>query len=302
MNDLLLSFRERGKIKGYTFNENNLKEENVRVNIELQNFIKNNGEAQKMINVIKSNNATLQKQKEILVNAFSSEDKNKVNAIIQQIINQNTEYQSKIKKTLDENYVNFISDIEDNGNLYPQERRISKNLHGATVKNFQDAMIQFQSLESELKSINERMIIRSAEIASGKKLTDEEKKEIVLNPEMAQKMIQDKLSGQAHSKLQNAVRDLEERHAEIRKLENSIMEVHKLIEELAGLVNLQGEMIDDICENIAVSKSNVNDAEENIIKAKENMISARKKKCIILIIVIVVLGIVIFFIFNPFSD
>ena len=297
MNDLLLTFREKGKKKGYNFDEKLLKEENVRVNIELQNFIKNNGEAQKMINVIKSNNATLQKQKEILVNAFSSEDKNKVNAIIQQIINQNTEYQSKIKKTLDENYVNFISDIEDNGNLYPQERRISKNLHGATVKNFQDAMIQFQSLESELKSINERMIIRSAEIASGKKLTDEEKKEIVLNPEMAQKMIQDKLSGQAHSKLQNAVRDLEERHAEIRKLENSIMEVHKLIEELAGLVKLQGEMIDDICENIAVSKSNVNDAEENIIKSKENLMSARKKMCIIIIIVLVIAGIVMLFYF-----
>ena len=297
MNDLLLTFREKGKKKGYTFDEKLLKEENVRVNIELQNFIKNNGEAQKMINVIKSNNATLQKQKEILVNAFSSEDKNKVNAIIQQIINQNTEYQSKIKKTLDENYVNFISDIEDNGNLYPQERRISKNLHGATVKNFQDAMIQFQSLESELKSINERMIIRSAEIASGKKLTDEEKKEIVLNPEMAQKMIQDKLSGQAHSKLQNAVRDLEERHAEIRKLENSIMEVHKLIEELAGLVNLQGEMIDDICENIAVSKSNVNDAEENIIKSKENLMSARKKMCIIIIILLVIAGIFMLFYF-----
>ena len=168
MNDLLLTFREKGKKKGYNFDEKLLKEENVRVNIELQNFIKNNGEAQKMINVIKSNNATLQKQKEILVNAFSSEDKNKVNAIIQQIINQNTEYQSKIKKTLDENYVNFISDIEDNGNLYPQERRISKNLHGATVKNFQDAMIQFQSLESELKSINERMIIRSAEISTAR--------------------------------------------------------------------------------------------------------------------------------------
>lgn len=297
MNDLLLTFREKGKKKGYNFDEKLLKEENVRVNIELQNFIKNNGEAQKMINVIKSNNATLQKQKEILVNAFSSEDKNKVNAIIQQIINQNTEYQSKIKKTLEENYVNFISDIEDNGNLYPQERRISKNLHGATVKNFQDAMIQFQSLESELKSINERMIIRSAEIASGKKLTDEEKKEIVLNPEMAQKMIQDKLSGQAHSKLQNAVRDLEERHAEIRKLENSIMEVHKLIEELAGLVQFQGEMIDDICENIAVSKSNVNDAEENIIKSKENLMSARKKMCIIIIIVLVIAGIVMLFYF-----
>jgi t-SNARE complex subunit (syntaxin) len=292
MNDLLLSFREKGRKKGFNFDEKQLKEENIRVNIELQNFIKSNGEAQTMINVIKSNNMILQRQKELLMNSFSSEDRNKVNAVIQQIITQNTENQSKIKKTLEENYFNFINDIDDNNNLYPQERRISKNLHGATVKNFQDAMIQFQSLESELKSINERMIIRSAEIASGKKLTDEEKKEIVMNPETAQKMIQDKLSGQAHSKLQNAVRDLEERHAEIRKLESSIMEVHKLIEELAGLVKLQGEMIDDICENIAVSKTNVTDAEENIIKAKENMISARKKRCIVLIIIVVVLGVV----------
>ena len=297
MNDLLLSFRERGKIKGYTFNENNLKEENVRVNIDLQNFIKNNGEAQKMINIIKSNNITLQKQKDVLINSLSSEDRNRVNLVIQQVITKNSEYQNKIKTILRENYVNFISEIDDNINLYPQERRISKNLHGSTVKNFQDTMIQFQSLEAELKSINERMIIRSAEIATGKQFTDEEKKEIVMNPEMAQKMIQDKLSGQAHSKLQNAVRDLEERHAEIKKLETSIMEVHKLIEELAGLVQLQGEMIDDICENIAVSKTNVTDAEENIIKAKENMISARKKKCIILIVVAVILAIIMIIIF-----
>ena len=42
------------------------------------------------------------------------------------------------------------------------------------------------------------------------------------------------------------------------------MEVHKLIEQLGGLVKLQGEMIDNICEIFAVSKSNVNDDEENI--------------------------------------
>jgi hypothetical protein len=40
MNDLLLTFREKGKKKGYYFNEKSLKEENARVNIELQNFIK----------------------------------------------------------------------------------------------------------------------------------------------------------------------------------------------------------------------------------------------------------------------
>ena len=296
MNDLLITFREKGKKKGFIFNEKQIKEENVRVNIELQNFIKNNGEAQKLINLLKENNVKLKKQKEVLMNTVSSEDKNKINSTIQAIIEENSQHQNKVKKILEENSSNFISEIDDNTNLSNQERRISKNLHGATVKNFQNVMLEFQSLESELKSINQNMIIRSAEIVSGKKLTDEEKQNILMNPEMAQKMIQDKLSGQAHTKLQNAVRDLEERHAEIRKLENSIMEVHKLIQELAALVNLQGEMIDDICENIAVSKSNVNDAEENIIKAKENMMSARKKRCIALLIIAVILGIVVFWI------
>jgi len=296
MNDLLEVFRNKGKKKGYTFNEKLLKDEKVRINVELQGFIQKNGEAQKLINLLKENNINLKKQKQILINSVSSDDRKKINAIIQEIISQNSQHQQRIKAILDQNYIDFIRDIDSNSNISAQERRISKNLHGATLKNFQDIMIQFQSLESELKSINENMIIRNAEIASGKKLSNEEKKEIIMNPEMAQKMIQEKLSGQAHTKLQNAVRDLEERHAEIRKLETSIMEVHKLIGELAGLVSLQGEMIDDICENIAVSKSNVNDAEENIIKAKENMISARKKKCCILMIVacIIVVLVVLF--------
>ena len=291
MNDLLLIFREKGKKQGYSFNEKLLKEENVRVNIELQNFIKNNREAQKMINTLKGNNEILQKQKEVLLNSVSSEDKMAVNAKIQEIITENSQYQSKTKNILEQNYNNFINEIEENANLSQQERRISKNLHGATVKNFQDIMLQFQSLESEIKSINENMIIRSAEIASGRKLSNEEKKELILDPSKAQEMMQEKLSG--HTVMQNAVKDLEERHAEIKKLEKSILQAHQLIEELAGLVNLQGEMIDDICENIAVSKTNVTAAEENIIKAKENMISARKKKCLILIIVVIILAIIV---------
>ena len=297
MNDLLVVFREKGKKKGYTFNEKLLKDEKVRINVELQGFIQKNGEAQKLINLLKENNVNLKKQKQILINSVSSDDRKKINSIIQEIISQNSQHQQRIKSILDQNYIDFIRDIDSNSNISPQERRISKNLHGATLKNFQDIMIQFQSLESELKSINENMIIRNAEIASGKKLSNEEKKEIIMNPEMAQKMIQEKLSGQAHTKLQNAVRDLEERHAEIRKLETSIMEVHKLIGELASLVSLQGEMIDDICENIAVSKSNVNDAEENIIKAKENMISARKKRfCILMIVAIIAVVLIVIFI------
>jgi t-SNARE complex subunit (syntaxin) len=59
------------------------------------------------------------------------------------------------------------------------------------------------------------------------------------------------------------------------------------------LVQLQGEMIDNIEQNIKDAKADVLHGEEDIIQSKKNMISARKKKCIIMIIVLVLLAVII---------
>ena len=232
MIDLLPKLREKGSQKGYYFNEKELKLERARENLELKEFINKNKECQIQIKELKKNNNNLRKLKEDLTINVSNEDKTRINSRIQEIIENSSESQSNIKRILEENYANFIKSLDSNRNLLEQERRISRNLHGSTVKNFQDVMLEFQSLESELKSTNENMILRSAELALGKNLSPEEKVNIIQNPEMAQKMVQEKLSGKAHIQLQNAVKDLEDRHAEIRKLEQSIMQVHKLIEEL----------------------------------------------------------------------
>ena len=298
MIDLLPDLRKKGSQKGYYFNEKELKLERARENLELKEFINKNKECQIQIKELKKNNNNLRKLKEDLTINVSNEDKTRINSRIQEIIETSSESQSNIKRILEENYANFIKHLDSNRNLFEQEKRISRNLHGSTVKSFQDVMLEFQSLESELKSNNENMILRSAEIALSKKLTPEEKINIIQNPEMAQKMIQEKLSGKANIKLQNAVKDLEERHAEIRKLEQSIMQVHKLVEELAGLVKLQGEMIDNICDNIATAKADALSAQEDIFKSKENMMKARKLRCIIIVIVIIVLAVVLYFIFN----
>ena len=63
--------------------------------------------------------------------------------------------------------------------------------------------------------------------------------------------------------------------------------------DLAALVQLQGEIIDNIVDNINSAKDFVQQAEVDIIQSKKNMQSARKKKCIILIIVIVALIVIV---------
>jgi syntaxin 1B/2/3 len=90
------------------------------------------------------------------------------------------------------------------------------------------------------------------------------------------------------TKLQNAVLDLEERQKELQKLEKSVNQVHQLFVQFAVLLNAQGEIVDNICDNIAEAKGNVIAAEEDVVKSKKNMQSARKKKCIIIIVVVIV--------------
>jgi syntaxin 1B/2/3 len=289
MNDLLPLLRSKGQEQGFTYIDKEQNLEKEKENIELQNFIKSTREIQSKIKILKTNNDNLRSLKSLLIQSVAAEDKSKYNMKISSIIEESANIQKEIKTTLENNFKTFIKDLDINTNLFEQEKRISRNLHGATVKNFQDVMLEFQSLESDLKSTNEGMIIRSAEIVINRQLSREEKKNIIESPEIAQKLIQEKLSGQAHSKLQNALQDLQERHDEIRKLEASILAVHALIEELAGLVRLQGEMIDNICDNISAAKDDAIKAEEDIFDSKKNMISARKKKCVILIIILIVI-------------
>ena len=59
--------------------------------------------------------------------------------------------------------------------------------------------------------------------------------------------------------------------------------------DLAILVQQQGEMIDNIENNIKTAKTYVEKGEKNILQAEEYQRSARKKKCCILLIIIGIL-------------
>jgi t-SNARE complex subunit (syntaxin) len=182
---------------------------------------------------------------------------------------------------------------QDNLNKDDPELRIKNNLFGAMLKKYQKTCLRFQNEESEIKNIIQTKLVRAAEIAVNEELTEQQRKEVIENPQMIQQMYENKLTGAAHIKLQNAVRDLEERHQDIKRLEKSILQVHNMIIELSKLVQLQGEMIDNIEVNIQKAKDYVLKGEKHVAKAKKNMESARKKKCIILLIVIGILVVIL---------
>ena len=224
-----------------------------------------------------------------VINSTGQEEREisqKINGIVNNVQKSQTQMDKLIKE------LRATLNQKDENNNDP-ELRIKNNLFGAMLKKYQNTCMRFQNEESEIKNIIQTKLVRAAEIAINEELTEEQKREVIENPKLIQQMYENKLTGAAHIRLQNAVRDLEERHKDIKNLEKSILQVHQMIIELSKLVQLQGEMIDNIEVNIQKAKDYVLKGEKHIVKAKKNMESARKKKCCILLIIIGVLIVIL---------
>ena len=220
----------------------------------------------------------------------TGQEEREISQKINNIVNSVQNTQSQMDKLIKELKAMLSS---EEGDKNDPEIRIKHNLFGSMLKKYQNTCMRFQKEESDIKGIIETKLVRAAEIAVNQELTEEQKKEVIENPQMVQQMYENKLTGAAHIKLQNAVRDLEERHRDIKKLEKSILQVHNMIIELSKLVSLQGEMIDNIEVNIQKAKDYVFKGEKNIDKSKKNLQKARKKKCIVLLIIIGVLVVIL---------
>ena len=201
----------------------------------------------------------------------------------------------KIIKELESELKNDQNDENADPNIIKDDSdlRLKKNLFDAMIKKYQNVIQKFQSEESEMKQIKETKLIRDAEIGLARDLTEKEKENIIEDRKMIQQIYEDKLKGKADIKLQNAVRDLEERHKDIKKLEKSIIELSNMINELNKLVQYQGEMIDNIVENVSKSKDYITKAEKELVAGKEKMKCKKNLKCTIAIIASIALLIII---------
>ena len=281
------------------------------ISSSLEDFFKeiSNGHAE--LKVIELKTDELNSQKRRIKNAILSDERDAVSKDINKILDEAYSRQNNVKRIIDRLKDKLDNGKDENPKVEPMnnedshlekktepnetsedsnEKRIKFNLFKSLVKRFQTACYNFQANEEAVKSMLENIIFSSAKNAKGGELSEEEKRNILENPQYVQKFYEDKLKGKAHVKLQNALADIEERHKDIVKLARSLDELHSLVGQMNQLVNYQGEMIDNICLNIKGAKDYSLKAEKNIVEAKKNLQKAHSKKCCVLVIVSVVLA------------
>ena len=262
----------------------------------MQDFTHQIQQGNLIISNIRTNTESLTEKKTHLTNAVGDKE-TRLKVDIEGIL-ENTTDQRKKGKTVVENIAKLKTDhkndCEKNKDLENPELRVIENLYGAYLKNFEEAVNKNQSIQSDIRNIIQKKIIRSAEIILQKDLNPEQKAEILQNNQLVEQMMENKLTqGQAHIQLQNSLKDLQERHKDIQMLENSVNQVHKLFLDLALLVQQQGEMVDNIELNIKQAKDYTLKAEVLLVDTKKNLQAARKKKCCILLIVVGIMVVIL---------
>ena len=92
-------------------------------------------------------------------------------------------------------------------------------------------------------------------------------------------MLDQQLLGKAHSKVKNAVSDIQKKYLAIKRLEKSVYEVYELQQELATLVEAQGEKLDSIEAHWRDTNDYLEKAEQHLDKTKEIEEQSRDTMC-----------------------
>lgn len=173
-------------------------------------------------------------------------------------------------------------------NMMSAEFRIRKTQHSMLSQKFVEVMTDYNKTQTDYRERCKARIQRQLEI-TGRTTTTEEVEEMLEsgNPAIFTQGI---MTDTQQAK--QTLADIEARHADIIKLENSIRELHDMFMDMAMLVESQGEMIDRIEFHVSGALEYVEEAVKDTKKAMEYQRKARRKQLCILICMIILFLIV----------
>lgn len=155
-----------------------------------------------------------------------------------------------------------------------------------------------QGLSLDFKNFMKDRVKRDYKIvmADDRNKMDDEKLNDMMetNPEKLKQEIKQKVGGVIHTRVQNALQDIEEKCDEITRLKDNVVRLYEMQKDIKELVMEQGQRVDMILANVVKSKDYMDKGNKNLVQAKEDHAKARKKQCCLILIAVVILSIILF--------
>ncbi|KAG7270275.1 hypothetical protein CRUP_037499, partial [Coryphaenoides rupestris] len=153
---------------------------------------------------------------------------------------------------------------EESQNKSSADLRIRKTQHSTLSRKFVEVMSEYNTTQSDYRERCKGRIQRQLEI-TGRNTTNDELESMLESDNPAiftSGIVIDNIT-------QQAMNEIETRHTEIIKLENSIRELHDMFMDMAMLVESQGQMADNIEHSVLEAREYTGQAGHNIAQCKK---------------------------------
>jgi len=240
-------------------------------------------EITKGLEQIRNNVAEIEKLKEKDGN-IANETKRKENmATLENVITETNGIGKRLKGLLDVIKRENIMYEKEHPKDY-SKNQMRTNLYQTNVRRFHQIWNEYNGTSQDFKRNLRERTIRQLKIVDNK-ISDDDARRIV-DSGRADGVIKQALISE---NLGDVIKDIEERHADILKLEKQVAEVFQLFQDLATLVDVQQESLDIIADRIEKAKVYAEKAEIELKSAEVYTRKSKRRKCIILICMLAIL-------------
>lgn len=159
-------------------------------------------------------------------------------------------------------------------------------------KKLQDSMNSFNDLRGRIAGEYKETVRRRYYTVTGES-ADESVVDQLISTGGSETFLAKAIQEQGRGKIMDTIMEIQERHEGVKEIERNLKELNQVFLDMAVLVEVQGEQIDDIESQVNRASSFVRGGAQQLEVARRHQKSTRKWTCIAIMILLVIALIVI---------
>lgn len=166
-------------------------------------------------------------------------------------------------------------------------REIRINMQNQLTKKQYNLVVDFQKAQLDYKEALSQRQVKEIKMLMPE-LSEDDVRHKLEDRESLSKMVAQKMAGTHHT-LIDEINRIQDKHQDILRLERSAGDLAQMFQEIAFLVDSQGEMLDAIEVHVHKAKVHTAKAEENLIQTRKAQHSAQKWMCCLAVFMLLLL-------------
>jgi len=184
------------------------------------------------------------------------------------------------------------AEAEDRARPSVAERRIRQNMQQAMAKKHQQLLLEFQTAQISFKRALQDRELREMQLLCPE-ASPEELGQMIEAGQTTTQAVMRRMAG-AHATILDEVARIRDKHQDIIRLERSIQDLAQMFQEIAVLVDAQGEMLDCIENNVSNAVGYTGGGVKELDKALKVQHNTRKWQCCLMFSCTILLVVVLF--------